>query len=121
MDLNLIVEYGKIDGTLSNEKQREIYNLCDGIICGQGDGPLNPEPLPLGVIAFSNNSYLMDIVAGKLFSLDVDCIPLLSAAKQKLGDEEYVLLLDGNQVYMDTLNQWAVAAKMAPGWINYKK
>ena len=63
----------------------------------------------------------MDIVAGKLFSLDVDCIPLLSAAKQKLGDEEYVLLLDGNQVYMDTLNQWAVAAKMAPGWINYKK
>lgn len=120
MDLNLIVEYGKMDGTLSNEKQREIYNLCDGIICGQGDGPLNPEPLPLGVIAFSNNSYLMDLVAGKLFSLDIDCIPLLNAAKQKLGDEESILLLNGNQVCMDSLNQWAVTAKMPPGWVKYK-
>lgn len=121
MDLNLIVEYGKKDGTLCNEKQRKIYSLCDGVICGQGNGPLNPEPLPLGMIAFSNNSYLMDIVAGKLFSLDIDSIPLLRVAKEKLAGEESVLLLDGNQIYMDSLNQWAVTAKMPPGWIKYKE
>jgi uncharacterized protein (DUF362 family) len=72
MDLNKIARYGKIDGTLSNNPQRFIYSVCDGIIGGQGDGPLEPEPLALGFISFTNNSLTHDRAMAILMGLPVN-------------------------------------------------
>ncbi len=55
MDLNTIALYGKLDGSLSDEPQRVLYSLCDAIIAGEGDGPLHPEPFPMGIVSFSND------------------------------------------------------------------
>lgn len=120
LDLNMIVEYGKIDGSISAKKQRELYTFCDGIIGGQGDGPLNPIPLPLGVIIFSNNAYWTDIVAGRLLSMDVDCIPLLKAASNIISGSDCQICVNGNKASIDSLDKYSVEANMPPGWINYK-
>ena len=120
MDLNHIARFGKLDGTLSKEPQRAIYSLCDGIIGGQGDGPLSPEPLPLGVLAFSNNSYWMDLVMGHLFSLETDKIPNLKAAKSLLNIDDCELLINQKVSTIDDLEALAVQVKMPPGWMNYK-
>lgn len=121
MDLNMIVEYGSIDGNIQNKKQRELYTFCDGVIGGQGDGPLNPIPLPLGVIIFSNNAYWTDIVAGHLLSMDINCIPLLKAASNIISGSDCQICVNGNKASIDSLNSYSVKAQMSPGWINYKR
>jgi uncharacterized protein (DUF362 family) len=118
-DLNLIALYGKKDGTLSDKPQRVIYSLCDGIIGGQGDGPLNPSPLPLGIIAFTNNAYLMDLIIGYIFRLNIDKIPLLKEAKKMTGD--YSIYLNGEKISMDKINDISLDVIMPPGWTNYNK
>lgn len=121
MDLNHIAQYGNSDGSLSDKPQRLIYSLSDGIIGGQGNGPLSPEPLPLGVLAFSNNSYWMDLIMGHLFSLDIYKIPNLKAAKHLLDLEECELYINGKKSCIEELKQYSVKVKMSPGWENYDK
>jgi hypothetical protein len=119
MDLNKIVTYGKADGTIANAPIRKVYSLCDGIIAGQGNGPLNPEPLPLGVLAASNDSYWVDIIAGHLLSMQIDRIPNLKAAKDLLDLDSCRLVINGKLSSYDDLKEISVKAKMAPGWVNY--
>lgn len=120
MDINHIVRYGKKDGTISSDIQRPIYSLCDGIIAGQGNGPLSPKPLPLGILAFSNNSYWMDIVMGYLYLLEIDKVPNLRAAKELIDLEECELIINQKKSSINDLEKYAVEVEMAPGWVNYK-
>lgn len=120
MDINHIVRYGKIDGSISTVSQRPVYSLCDGIIGGQGNGPLSPKPLPLGILAFSNNSYWMDIVMGYLYSLDIEKIPSLRAAKELIDLHDCDLIINQKESSIMDLEKLAVEVEMAPGWVNYK-
>lgn len=121
LDLNHVAIYGRKDGTISDLPQRKLITICDGIICGQGDGPLHPKPLPLGIISISNNPYFMDIVAGRLLGLDVEKIPLVNAAIHILGDAPKELTLNGKNISMNDLNKYSVKAEMPPGWVDYNK
>ena len=121
LDINQVVLYGKSDGTLADTVQRELYSLCDGIVAGQGDGPLKPDPLALGVVAFSNDAAFMDIVAGQLMGMVVDKISLLRNAKDWLKDKKCVLMLNKQQAEITDLEKYAVKAIMPPGWLNYDK
>lgn len=118
-DLNLIALYGKKDGTLSDMPQRVIYSLCDGIIGGQGDGPLNPTPLPLGIIALTNNAYLMDLIIGYIFRLNIDKIPLLKEASKMTGN--YSIYLNGEKISIDKISDISLDVIMPSGWTNYNK
>lgn len=121
LDLNKIAIYGKKDGTIAAVPQRKLFTLCDGIVAGQGDGPLHPIPLPLGIIGFSNNSYLMDVVAARLFKLHIDKVPLIKAANDTIKDLNFELTINGEQKKMENLNDYAVEPIMPPGWVNYDK
>lgn len=121
VDINTIAQYGKIDGTLAEKPQRVIYTLCDGIIGGQGSGPLNPDPLALGLIAFSNDSYLMDEVMGYIFGLNLQKVPLLRQAAELNEKKEKMLLLDGRSVDLDEIKLIKTDVNLAPGWVNYNK
>jgi len=118
-DLNKIAKYGKKDGTLSEKPQRVIYSLCDGIIGGQGDGPLNPAPLPLGILAFGDDSYLIDLIVGNIFRLNIDKIPLLKEAQKMVKD--YSIYLNGEKISIDKINDISLDVIMPPGWTNYNK
>lgn len=118
MDLNKIALYGKADGTLSENSQRQIYSLCDGIIAGQGDGPLNPEPLPLGVISFTDSSFINDWAMALLTGLSVEKIPLL---KNYLLNEEIncEVTLNGQEIKLEELIQYSTKAILPQGWEKY--
>ena len=121
LDLNLIAIYGKSDGTLADVPQRTLYTLCDGIIGGQGNGPLSPGPVASGFIAFSNNSYAMDVVAGKLFRLNIDRIPLLKVANKLIQDIDLKLVIDGKESTIRDLEDISTSVLMPPGWVDYDK
>lgn len=119
MDLNIIALYGKLDGTLADRPQRTLYTLCDGIVGGQKSGPLEPEPLPLGIAAFSNDAYLMDEIAGYLFGLNISKVPLLREAGEINKNKECELKINGEVSNRDDFKKLSVDVELAPGWINY--
>lgn len=119
MDLNKIAEYGKADGTIANVPQRQLFSLCDGIIGGQGDGPLRPEPLPLGFISFTNHSGLNDICMATLMGFDVERIPLLKSALKEKGPDENHIILDGENISITELKKYSVRTTPPPGWVEY--
>ena len=119
MDLNNIAIFGKKDGTISNKPQRELYSLCDGIIGGQGDGPLNATPLPLGIISFSNNSSMNDICMAQLMNFDVQKIALLRSAYQNIKKQNIDIILNNTKISLSDLSSLSIPTTPPPGWVDY--
>jgi uncharacterized protein (DUF362 family) len=119
MDINKIVIYGKKDGTLSQDPQRMIFSLCDGIIGGQGDGPLDPEPLPLGIICFSNNSYLADICISTLMQFDSNKIYMIRQAVEHIKDQTYSISVNQVETKLEELINLSIKTLPPPGWSEY--
>lgn len=118
-DLNKIAVFGKKDGTLSKTAQRELYSLCDGIVGGQGDGPLNPEPLPLGVICFSNNSQMADICLATLMGFDIQKISLLRNAHQQIHHKKIEITLNEKKIDLLDLVSLSIPTIPPPGWVDH--
>lgn len=120
MDLNLIANFGKMDGTLSIEKQRELFSLTDGIIAGQGNGPLYPDPLPLGILAFSNNSALSDYAMSILMKFEKDKLPLIKAAFDSfVKNKDFMLSINDSEAKVTDLKKFDIKTLPPKGWIDY--
>ncbi len=120
-DIDLIAEFGTSDGKLAGQPQRQIYSLCDGIIGGQGNGPLRPSPFPLGIILFANDNRLADLVAGTLMGMELEKIPLLQNVMLILSDiAQHDFLLNNQKITLEALKPLALPATMPRGWTNYR-
>lgn len=76
LDLNKILLYADPQGTLHDAPQRTTLHVTDGIIAGEGEGPLRPDPVPLGAIIASLNPAAHDWVTTKLMGLEPATIPI---------------------------------------------
>jgi len=78
-DLNKIIMLASYDGgSLSDRKQREYFCIVDGIVSGEGNGPLQPLPVESGVIIMGNNPFLIDMTVAKMMGYDFKKIPTLA-------------------------------------------
>jgi hypothetical protein len=78
-DLNTIILYGQFgEKKLSPERQRTCISILDGILSGEGNGPLQPLPVQTNVLALSTNPFLIDLAISKLMGFDYRKIPTLS-------------------------------------------
>jgi len=77
LDLNRVLLYGCPDGTLSSTPQREMIHLVDAVIAGQGDGPLRPQPLPLGLVLGGRSAPAVDRIGAYLLGYDPKQIPIV--------------------------------------------
>lgn len=118
-DLNNIVRYGNGDGSISNTPQREIYSLSDGIIAGQGDGPLNPVPLPLGVVAFTNDSALNDAAMVYMMGFDINKIPLVRECLKSTDSARSILKLNNEPLDLKKLLNYSLKTTPPPGWMGF--
>jgi uncharacterized protein (DUF362 family) len=82
LDLNRVLLYGRADGTLAGEVQRRVLHVTDAVVAGQGDGPLAPRPLPLGLLFGGSNAAAVDWVGAHLLGYDPALIPI---ARESLG------------------------------------
>jgi uncharacterized protein (DUF362 family) len=73
LDLNKALLYGNADGSLRagtpGNRKRHIA-LVDGLLAGEGQGPLNPDPVEAGVILFGANVPSVDATAAYLMGFD---------------------------------------------------
>ena len=119
MDINTIALFGDVNGNLHDTPQRQLFTIMDGIIGGQGDGPLHPDPAPLGILAYSDNPYLMDVVAGHLYHLNHDRIPLLREAQKMLKGSDCKIIINSKEISLDEVAHYGIDVQMSPGWQDY--
>ena len=80
LDVARILRFARPDGSIAAEPQRSHLVLVDGIVAGEGEGPLAPSPVPAGIIAFSDDPVAADVTCARLMGYEPDRIPLLSHA-----------------------------------------
>lgn len=117
-DINTIALYGQNNGVLDNKQQRIIYSLSDGIIGGEGNGPLQPDPLELGVMMFSNSSLLHDLIIAELMQFDYRKIPIL----KNIPDSNLMsgeISVNGKEYKLKDISKLSIKTRPANGWIGH--
>ena len=75
LDLSRIVMYADKKGKLQKEIQRKNFFIIDGIVGGEGDGPMNPDPKPCGILMAGFDGLCIDMAAARLMGFDPMQIP----------------------------------------------
>ncbi|MFH0908154.1 MAG: DUF362 domain-containing protein [bacterium] len=82
LDLARILAYGRRDGTMADSPQRTILTIIDGIIGGEGEGPLEAIAKPVGCVMAGLNPAATDIAVATFMGFDYRNIPLLHSAME---------------------------------------
>lgn len=77
-DLLQIIYFADREGNLQETKQRPLLSIVDGIIGGENNGPLEPDPIPVGVILGGDHLVAVDLVATKIMGFDFRKIKMFS-------------------------------------------
>lgn len=80
IDLNKIIFYADKEGNMKKQRQRKYFTLIDGIIAGEGNGPLDPTPKKSGLLIGGKDPIAVDYVAIKMMGIDPNRIKLLTQA-----------------------------------------
>lgn len=78
LDLLRILLFSSKDGTIQKYQQRNVLFIVDGIVAGEGEGPLLPTARKAGIIAISDNAIVLDCILATLMGFDPDKIPTIA-------------------------------------------
>ena len=129
IDLNKIVLYGNIDGTMREgkpENRKTYIGIVDGILAGEGSGPKAPDPKELNLIIAGTEPLLIDTVCARLMAFDPLKIPMIKNSYGVInypisfyGMHEICLDVDGLRINYDQLPDNLIK-KFIPhfGWKN---
>jgi uncharacterized protein (DUF362 family) len=80
LDIGRLLMYADRTGTLHEQRQRRHLMLIDGVIGGEGDGPLSPSPIPAGTLLFCDDLVVGDLACCRLMGFDPGRLPLVNRA-----------------------------------------
>ena len=77
VDLNRCLYYSDAKGENfeASEPIRKVLTVMDGVIAGEGDGPLAPGNVPLGMVLAATDPIALDLVALRLMGFDEQNLP----------------------------------------------
>lgn len=80
LDLNKILYHGDADGRVEGPPARRVLNVYDGVVAGEGDGPMGPDARPIGLLAAGEDPGATDAVLTSVMGFDWRRIPVLRNA-----------------------------------------
>lgn len=127
-DLARIFFFAAADGRVHRTRQRKHFCVVDGIVGGENDGPLSPQPVKAGCIVAGENPFAVDMVTTRLMGFDVAKVKqfgVSTAAHAEFGLESRNAIepvVNGSPVAASILfgANWrspVVAFKPHPGWL----
>ena len=69
-DLMQVFHFADRDGRLRDTRQRRTFSIIDGVVGGEGEGPLTPDRRESGVLIGGDNLLATDLVATRLMGFD---------------------------------------------------
>ena len=128
IDLNKILFYADINGNIQDKPARKIFCIVDGVVGGEGNGPLDPTPKQSGLVVAGVNPVTVDLVCARLMGFDYNKIPILSRAMSNeslplyIGKYENIKCMSNhpqfNRVLYD-LDEGYFTFKPHFGWLNH--
>lgn len=125
-DLNRAVMYADRNGKLCDKPQRNVFFLIDGIIGGEKNGPLLPDPVYSGVMLAGYNPVTIDAVGATLMGHDIEKIPLIKKTFEKDNDrnpifkglpEDIEIIDNGRSLTLEDLKKMKnLHFEPHPGW-----
>ncbi len=79
-DLNRIILYADKNGIMQTTLQRKYLAIVDGVLAGEGDGPMRHRPKEARTLFAGNHPIAVDMVAAHFMGFDYKKIPQLSHA-----------------------------------------
>lgn len=129
-DLNKIVKYANKDGVMNDTPQRKMLIVADMIISGEKEGPVEPSPKKVGIIAAGSNPVIFDEAIVNLMGFAIKKIPTIRRARyidnqyNLVSDSQFYTIVSNNAKYSNmTENSFKYddSLKFIPtsGWINH--
>lgn len=88
-DLNRIIRFAPPEGgALKTNPQRAYVAVLDGIVAGEGNGPLQPLPVQANTMIAADNPFLVDAIMARLMGFQHERIPLISHIAD-FGDDDW--------------------------------
>jgi uncharacterized protein (DUF362 family) len=110
---------------MANEPVRRHFVLTDGVIAGEGQGPLKVDPVPLGYLSWSEELPASDLVNSAAMGINLDQLPIVRQAFQ-LTDyaltaierpEDVAISLDGRRMSLEEFrHSQGRPFRMPRGW-----
>jgi uncharacterized protein (DUF362 family) len=85
LDLNRILFYADRDGRLRDQPQRRVLAIVDGIIAGEGEGPLASTPRPAGLLIAGTDPVLVDVACARAMGYDEKRLKMIAGGLARLG------------------------------------
>lgn len=83
VDLNRILLWYDADGAKRSAPRRYL-SIVDGIVAGEGDGPMAPDRKPVGLLFGGTNPVAVDAVGARLMGFDYHKIPSIGSAREPM-------------------------------------
>lgn len=80
IDLNKVLYCGDRSGRLGGAPARRVLNVYDGVVAGEGEGPMAPTPRAIGLLAASEDGVAADVAIAHLMGFEWRRIPVLARA-----------------------------------------
>jgi hypothetical protein len=80
LDIARILRFGRSDGQLNDVPVRKHLGLVDGIMAGEGEGPVTPTPRRCGVVIFGDDICEVDTVCALTMGFDPRKIKMIENA-----------------------------------------
>jgi uncharacterized protein (DUF362 family) len=127
LDINRIVAYADKHGKMSAERQRSQFHLIDGIVGGEGDGPLSTDAVDAKVLIAGRDAASVDAVGATLMGFDISKIPLITKAFEDVKKsrpvptgrrEDIRVSVDGNEMSLDAFeDRYNLRFSPHPAWV----
>jgi uncharacterized protein (DUF362 family) len=82
IDLNRLALYADRVGALQAVPQRKLYYIVDGILCGEGEGPMGATPKRCGFLLTGSNALAVDATVATLMGYAPSAIDTMRVARE---------------------------------------
>jgi uncharacterized protein (DUF362 family) len=111
LDLTHTLLYSDKAGVLLDRPQRHFFSVVDGIVAGEGEGPLSPTARPCGVVISGFNPLAVDIVGARLIGFNPLRIRMLQEGLRRAwlktwqGDQDQIKVATNQPFLRDLMTR----------------
>ena len=66
-----------------NEHLKACFNIVDGVVAMEGNGPTAGVPKQVGLVLASRNPYKLDLICSKIINMEIENVPTLEMSLQR--------------------------------------
>jgi len=119
-DLIRVFTFADGKGEMQPTPQRRAFSIIDGIVGGENNGPLTPEPVAAGVLIGGENLLAVDLVATRLMGFDPLKLRMYLYVLENRRFDLGVRLLNDVQVLSEREDWRACLSDESSRFLNFK-